>query len=68
MIPTVGISLAIIGHSFWNGSSWMVSKLVSGQSLAVELVVTLAWIVILIGGLWFIGRQILASVMHLPAR
>ena len=68
MIPAVGILLAIMGHSFWNGSSWMVSELVSGQSLAVELLVSIAWIAILIGGLWFIGKQILASVMHLPAR
>ena len=68
MVPTVGILLAIAGHSFWNGSMWFVSKLVEGQGVVIEILVSLGWIFLLICGLWYIGRQILAAVMHLPAR
>ena len=32
----------------------------------VQLIVNLAWILIMVGALWYVGREILASVMHLP--
>jgi RsiW-degrading membrane proteinase PrsW (M82 family) len=68
MSPLLGIALAISGHSFWNGSFWLVAKLTEDSDIVVQTVVSLIWMVVLVLGLWFIARQILASVMHLPAR
>ena len=68
MSPLLGIALAISGHSFWNGSFWVVMKLTEDSDIVVQTVVSLIWMVVLVLGLWFIARQILASVMHLPAR
>ncbi|MDP6864759.1 MAG: PrsW family glutamic-type intramembrane protease [Candidatus Poseidoniaceae archaeon] len=68
MSPLLGIALAISGHSFWNGSFWLVAKLTEDSDIVVQIVVSLIWMVVLVLGLWFIARQILASVMHLPAR
>tara|TARA_B100000003_G_scaffold202162_1_gene211080 strand:+ start:44 stop:409 length:366 start_codon:yes stop_codon:yes gene_type:complete len=65
--PASGISLAILGHAFWNGSLWLVSWLFIDQDIVVQGLASLAWIGILIVGLWVIGREILASVMHLPS-
>lgn len=65
--PIVGISIAIIGHSFWNGSSWLVSYLFRDFDILVGFIATLVWILVLIGGLWYIGREILSSVKHLPS-
>jgi hypothetical protein len=68
MSPLVGIALAILGHAFWNGSFWVIMKLTEDSDLVVQTFVSLVWMVVLVSGLWFIARQILASVMHLPAR
>ena len=65
--PVLGISLAIIGHAAWNGSSWFVSWLFMEQDLAVQVIASLSWIVVMIVTLWIIGREILAAVMHLPS-
>ena len=65
--PVYGISLAIIGHAAWNGSSWFVSWLFMEQDLAVQVIASLSWIVVMIVTLWIIGREILAAVMHLPS-
>ena len=64
--PLTGVSIAVAGHSLWNGSSWLVSTIFSGTEIWVQLIVNLAWILIMVGGLWYVGREILASVMHLP--
>ena len=68
MSPLVGIALAISGHAFWNGSFWVVMKLTEDSDIVVQTIASLVWMVVLVSGLWFIARQILASVMHLPAR
>ena len=65
--PVSGISLAILGHAFWNGSLWLVSWLFIEQDIIVQVLASLVWIGILIVGLWVIGREILASVMYLPS-
>ncbi len=65
--PIVGISLAIMGHALWNGSSWVVSWLFNSTDIVVQLIAQLAWIAIMIIGLWIVGREILAAVMHLPS-
>ena len=65
--PVSGISLAIIGHAAWNGSSWFVSWLFMDQDIIVQIIASLSWIVVMIVTLWVIGREILAAVMHLPS-
>ena len=65
--PIVGISIAIIGHSFWNGSSWFVSYIFRDFDRILGDIATLLWILVLIGGLWYIGKEILSSVKHLPS-
>lgn len=65
--PISGLSLAILGHAFWNGSLWFVSWLFMEQDIIVQFIASLLWIVILIVALWIIGREILAAVMHLPS-
>ena len=65
--PVTGLSLAILGHAFWNGSLWFVSWLFIEQDIVVQLIASLVWIAILIIALWVIGREILAAVMHLPS-
>ncbi len=65
--PLIGISIAIAGHSFWNGSLWMVSWIFMDSSELVFVIANLAWLAILVGILWILGREILASVKHLPS-
>jgi RsiW-degrading membrane proteinase PrsW (M82 family) len=65
--PITGITLAICGHALWNGSSWIVSWLFSETDIVVQVIASLAWIAVMIVTLWVIGREILASVMHLPS-
>ena len=65
--PLIGIPLAIIGHAAWNGSSWLVSWLFSETDIVVQFFASITWIIILVVGLWVIGREILAAVMHLPS-
>ena len=65
--PIVGISIAIIGHSFWNGSSWFVFYVFRNFGPLFGFIVELLWIFVLIGGLWYIGKEILSSVKHLPS-
>ena len=65
--PITGISLAILGHALWNGSSWIVSWLFMETDIVVQVIASLSWIVVMIVTLWVIGREILAAVMHLPS-
>ena len=65
--PLLGLPIAMMGHAFWNGSSWLVNWMFSDMSIVVQVFASLAWMVILIAGLWIIGREILAAVMHLPS-
>ena len=65
--PMIGIFLAILGHSLWNGSSWLVSWMFIETDILVQVIASLAWTGIMIVTLWFIAREILAAVMHLPS-
>ena len=65
--PLLGIPLAMMGHALWNGSGWLVSWIFRDADLVVQLFANLAWLAIMIIGLWIIGREILAAVMHLPS-
>ena len=65
--PITGISLAILGHAMWNGSSWIVTWLFMETDIVVQVIASLSWIAVMIVTLWVIGREILAAVMHLPS-
>ncbi|MAO70659.1 MAG: hypothetical protein CL983_06240 [Euryarchaeota archaeon] len=65
---SLGLILAITGHSFWNGSSFLVDYLLNKYiiNIIISTVLNLFWILILIGGLMIIGRIILQNVILLP--
>ena len=65
--PLIGISLGMVGHALWNGSSWFVGWLFRETDIVVQIFASLVWTGIMIIGLWIIGREILAAVMHLPS-
>ena len=65
--PLIGISLGMAGHALWNGSSWIVGWLFRDTDIVVQIFASLVWTGIMIIGLWIIGREILAAVMHLPS-
>ena len=65
--PLIGISLGMAGHALWNGSSWFVGWLFRDTDIVVQIFASLVWTGIMIIGLWIIGREILAAVMHLPS-
>ncbi|MBT5184739.1 MAG: PrsW family intramembrane metalloprotease [Euryarchaeota archaeon] len=65
--PLIGLPLAMMGHAFWNGSGWFVSWIFEDMDIIVQIIASISWIVILVIGLWIIGREILAAVMHLPS-
>ncbi|HJM44972.1 MAG TPA: PrsW family glutamic-type intramembrane protease, partial [Candidatus Poseidoniaceae archaeon] len=63
-----GLILAIIGHSFWNGSSFLVdymSRTIT-SNIIISTIASILWIMILISGLLLIGRFILKNVILLP--
>ena len=64
----LGLIFAITGHSFWNGSSFLVDYLLNKYiiNIIISTVLNLFWILILIGGLMIIGRIILQNVILLP--
>jgi len=55
--------LAMLFHSFWNGSSWLVSIVFADAHDAVFLIAILGWTVFLIVGLWLITRKILPTAL-----
>jgi hypothetical protein len=63
--PLVGISIAILGHALWNGSSWAVGVISAELHWSSEVIMTLSWVVFLIVALWQVSRRILASVLLL---
>jgi RsiW-degrading membrane proteinase PrsW (M82 family) len=65
--PVIGLMLAMCGHALWNGSSWIVGWLFIQTDIVVQVIASLAWTGVMIVTLWVIGREILASVMHLPS-
>jgi RsiW-degrading membrane proteinase PrsW (M82 family) len=60
--------LAIFGHSFWNGSSYLVdyysTKLVS--EILFSTLISIIWIILLITSLFILGKVILRNVILLP--
>ena len=64
----MGLILAIIGHSFWNGSSFFIDYVFVKMevNMLISTIASLFWIIILISGLLLIGRFILQNVRLLP--
>jgi hypothetical protein len=60
--------LAISGHAFWNGTSVGIDLL--GRSLGLGsggvIVLSLAWVAVLITGLLIIARAVFKGVRSLP--
>ena len=48
-----GVSLAILGHGLWNGSSWGVGVLLADSDTLLAVLLQLAWLVVMVIGLWF---------------
>ena len=48
-----GIGLAILGHALWNGSSWGVGLLLAESETVLSVLLQLAWLVVMVLGLWF---------------
>ena len=64
----IGLMLAIIGHSFWNGSSFFVEYLFikNTTNVVYSALGSLLWIMVLISGLLLVGRFIVQNVKLLP--
>jgi len=64
----IGLILAIIGHSFWNGSSFFVEYLFikNTTNVVYSTMGSLLWIMVLISGLLVVGRFIVQNVKLLP--
>lgn len=48
-----GIGLAILGHALWNGSSWGVGLLLADSETLLAVLLQLAWLAVMVLGLWF---------------
>ncbi|MED5272069.1 MAG: PrsW family glutamic-type intramembrane protease [Candidatus Thermoplasmatota archaeon] len=65
---SLGLTLAIVGHSFWNGSSFLIDYLLNNvtENIIISTIGSLLWIFILISGLLLIGKLIVKNVKLLP--
>ena len=65
---SMGLFLAIIGHSFWSGTSFLSGYFAQmmGLGFVGEFLVSIAWTVVLVTGILFIGSRVLESVAKLP--
>lgn len=59
--------LAMLGHAFWNGSSFLVSLLGGnyGLSLGIDILLNLSWMAVLISTVLFIATKIMKGVRSL---
>ena len=60
--PLFAIPLAIAGHSFWNGSLFVISVVAEKVNPLLGLLAMLGWLVILIFMLWYCSLRILPSL------
>lgn len=54
------------GHAFWNGSLTFLEWILLGSSETVTTVVFLGWSLVLVLGILWLGRGLLASVRSAP--
>jgi len=60
--PQVCIALAICGHSFWNGSLFLVDYLFGDSHPVIFILAMLVWVVFLVLMLWYCSLRILPSL------
>lgn len=60
--PLFCIALAVSGHSFWNGSLFIISYIFENSDPITYVLVMLGWLVILIFMLWYCSLRILPSL------
>ncbi|NCG42779.1 MAG: PrsW family intramembrane metalloprotease [Euryarchaeota archaeon] len=60
--PLFCIALAISGHSFWNGSLFIISYIFENSHPITYILAMLGWLVILIFMLWYCSLRILPSL------
>ena len=60
--PLFCIAIAICGHSFWNGSLFLVGYVFESLHPVIYLLAMLAWLVFLIFMLWYCSLRILPSL------
>ena len=60
--PLFCIALAISGHSFWNGSLFIISYVFENSHPITYVLAMLGWLVILIFMLWYCSLRILPSL------
>jgi hypothetical protein len=61
--PFYAIGLAILFHSFWNGSSWFLGVLFNDVHWFIQIIYILGWPIFLILALWQITRRILPTAL-----
>ena len=61
--PIIGIALAMLFHSFWNGSSWLLSVVFYDAHVVLYIFFIFGWLAFLIVGLWQITRRILPTAL-----
>jgi RsiW-degrading membrane proteinase PrsW (M82 family) len=64
--PLFCIALAISGHSFWNGSLFIISYIFENSYPIIYVLAMLGWIVFLIFMLWYCSLRILPSLFTTP--
>ena len=65
---TGGVCLAILGHMFWNGSSFVVSFALSEVDEVFQVLGQLIWIGIMVVLLWITGKIILQTAIKSPTK
>ena len=65
---TGGVCLAILGHMFWNGSSFVVSFALSGVDEVFQVLGQLIWIANMVVLLWIVGKVILQTAIKSPTK
>ena len=60
--PLFCIAIAISGHSFWNGSLFIINYLFENSNPIIYVLAMLGWIVFLIFMLWYCSLRILPSL------
>ena len=66
--PLTGIVLAMLGHSFWNGSSFLVYFIVEKAAGEVAgIIAMILWTFTMIATLLWIGKNILSSLHSVPS-
>ena len=63
-----GVCLAILGHMFWNGSSFVVSFALSEVDEVFQVLGQLIWIGIMVVLLWITGKIILQTAIKSPTK